>query len=320
MRIAGLTLVVALFAAPAFGQDANRNDPKDTKSDYEKAYRSFTGQLVNPDAEKLRADLKSLEALLEQKVAETQKIKAQMEQLRARMKMADQQTNKEAKPDTMRVWLDVGDPKQGPQEIILRHVDGAWQIVPAKEKDKKGDEKPAKPAWQVQPSGPAVPPGLIWRVPDGGTAPQARPDADQRIENLEKKLDKLMNNLEQMRKEMDGSRKKAGSEEDATRLKAVEALSRIAVEKKDADLRAAKRAQDAKLAEEKKDADLRAAGRADEAAKRAAQDQAEEAERKALKQRQKAVQDELDRVNALRRELEAELKKAEENKKKESPR
>ncbi len=36
--------------------------------------------------------------------------------------------------------------------------------------------------------------------------------------------------------------------------------------------------------------------------------------------RYKAVQDELDRVNALRREREAQLKKAEENKKKESPR
>ncbi len=176
--------------------------------------------------------------------------------------MADQHGNKEAKPETMRVWLDVGDPKQGPQEIILRHVDGAWQIVPAKETDKKGDEKPAKPGTPGQPKGTALPPGIVWEapslqprgaalppsttwVPDGGTAPQARPDADQRIENLEKKLDKLMNALEQMRKEMDGSRKKTASEEETTRRAAAEALNRIVEDKKSAELRATKRAKDA---------------------------------------------------------------------------
>jgi len=302
MRIAGLIILLTFLVAPAFGQDANRNDPKDTKPDARNAYRSFQvgDQPANADAEKLRAELKSLEAMLEQKVAETQKIKAQMEQLRARMKTADQQAHKEAKPDTMRVWLDVGDPKQGPQEIILRHVDGAWQIVPATENNKKGDEKPAKAGWSLQPDGLGLPPGVIMWGPPGGTAPQARPDADQRIENLEKKLDKLMNALEQMRKEMDGSRKKAGSEEETARLKVVEALNRIAADKKNADFRAVERAE--------------------EAAKRAAQDQAEEAERKAIKERYKAVQDELDRVNALRRELESQLKKAEDNKKKENPR
>jgi DNA repair exonuclease SbcCD ATPase subunit len=295
MRFTGLILLVTLFAAPVFAQAPpaeKKSDPNNPKDSYEGVYRNYLFAVQQPpaaDADKLRAELKKLEAELEKTLAETQKIKAQIEQVRARMKSAEQ--HKEGQPDALHLRIDTG---EGPQEIILRKVDGAWKIVEGKK-----EPVPGTPVFPK--AGTPVPPGTILGPGGGGPAPPpgyapVRPDADKRIDNLEKKLDKLMELLEQMRKEMDGSRKKAGADAEAERAKAVEALNRIAEDKKNADLRELKRAEEA------------------------AKEKAEEAERKALRDQQKAVLEELKRVEELQRALEEARKKKADDNKKEKPR
>jgi hypothetical protein len=128
-----------------------------------------------------------------------------------------------------------------PVEIILRRVDGVWKVVEPKDKPKdmtlkaisdgKGGFKiiegqeltPLPPPVAKPPMAPGAPakPGASGMPPTAGSplpalpgaidpmAPRRNPDA--RIDDLEKKLNKVMEMLEQMRKDAEGSHKKAES-------------------------------------------------------------------------------------------------------------
>ncbi len=96
---------------------------------------------------------------------------------------------------------------------------------------------PGQPAPQMPPAAPLPPAAAGVNAPTGGfwTTPAIPPGAsgtrppvgepNNRIENLEKKLDKMMQLLDQMRKDMDGGRgKKAGGSEEETRREAPDNL------------------------------------------------------------------------------------------------
>jgi hypothetical protein len=307
------------------------------------------------DGDKLRGELKALEASLEEKLRDTQKIKAQIEQMRSKLKSVVQSKEFKSGTGTIQLMLDSGDGKQ-PHEIVLRNVNGVWTIVNPNEKT--GDKVVGKIVTTTgnptvtETKGTVVvePKGVVEykvnpAVKTGAAAAQPSADANQRIDNLEKKLDKLMDVLEQMRKELDGSGKKSGAEADkkTEQLRVAEAIKRamaekdaaIVREKRAADQReielkrdAEQREKELKRAADERDRDLKRAQEerekerkraADERAieqKRAAEERAIAAEQRTVEQKRQAEQRQLEvqRVEALRereRAIQAELKSLE---------
>ncbi len=310
------------------------------------------------DGDKLRSELKALEASLEEKLRDTQKIKAQIEQMRSKLKSVVQSKEFKSGTGTIQLMLDTGDGKQTPHEITLRNVNGVWTIV---SNEKAGEKVVGKvvtttgnPSVTATPAvtGTVVvePKGVVeYRVnptakPGAGAQPPSA-DANQRIDNLEKKLDKLMNVLEQMRKEMEGSGKKSGAEADknAENMRVAEALKRALAEKdaalkhaadeRDRDLKRAleerekerKRAADERAIEQKRAAEERAIAEQQRAAdqkrdafQRQAEIQRAEEDKKAekvLRERERAIEAELKKVEELKRLIEDAKKEKADSKK-----
>ncbi len=242
-RLASAALLLIVCAAPAFAQPPARPGAKkddgividvdgilrligDPQAAPPAAAKQSDGIILRiagepdkvpaTDAEKMRAELKALEALLQQRLAESQKLKADIAAALAKMKAAE--APKEVTSGRIVLRFDDG---QGADEIVLRKVDGKWTIVPATPKEGffRAIELPAGVApVPPPPEKPILRPQA--RTPDPKAVPA---DANQRIDNLEKKLDKVMEALEKMHKEMDGSRKKVSAEEEQ-RARAEEAL------------------------------------------------------------------------------------------------
>jgi prefoldin subunit 5 len=268
LRMALSAILLALLATPALAQgqvgQAKKSDDAGKNKDSIRAIVEFEDDPAS-DLDKLRAELKKLEIELQKKKAESQQLQAQMEATRARLAQAEKSGTGKGAGLELRI---VEDKKAGPPpEITLRFVDGAWKIV----ESAKDQQKPTILRGVIEGGGgirientppPAPQPPPVASRP--GTAalffppkqvPPLPTTPDARIDNLEKKLDKVMQMIEQMRRDMEGSRKKA---EAPTAPADIE---------------------------------------------RAARDAAEGAEIRALRIREAAVQQEIDRVELLKRAL-----------------
>jgi hypothetical protein len=288
---AGAVLVL-LLAGPTFGQtpvpvELKGQAPKVITGD--SPYRLLLAPAdeeeddpPSPEVAKLRAELRKLEEELKLKLAETQRLKLRIDLLKTQEKTADQAKSGQF---AGRVVLRLDDGKGASEEIILRKVDGVWKVVPSEGKpDTKRELRVIPPAGgRVVP--PTPPPPTTTRP---GTAPgqaERRPDADKRIDSLEKKLDKAMEILEQLRKEMDG-RKRSGTEDGLKRAKELDK----------ADAAARERALSA-LEEFSRGADLKNLKSVLEEAEKRAKDATKEAESKvkeALKEVEKRAKEKRD--------------------------
>jgi hypothetical protein len=293
LGLGAFALVISLFAAPAFGQAP----PPENKIDNPKTITLGTvfdlldqveaADPASPNVDKLRAELKSLEADLQKKMAETQQLKLKIELLRTQEKVAEKAKGDKSAPH-YGVTVRLSDDKGGTDEIILRKVDGVWKVVPSEGKGGIKWELHDVPMGgiRVAPAMPPAPPTPSYQPvpapmrPGAGAPPHS--DADKRIDNLERKLDRMMEILDQLRKEIDGPRRKAGAEDELRRAKELDQAAAEAVrEKAKAALEEVGRGSELKRALEEAQYRLKEAEAQARAAEKEAEKKAKEAEKRA---------------------------------------
>jgi hypothetical protein len=170
------------------------------------------------DKDRLQADLNSAEATLKQKMAEVRKLEAQIQALSQKLKSAQDAAQRgggesRRQPIGARVVQD-----REVEEIILRKVDGKWEIVIPRAARSLGAGKagwqvapaPERPRIVVTPDVPRAARPVIAKPIELKTPSRSAPaDRDSRLDQLEKKVDKILQQLEQMRREMTPGRRGA---------------------------------------------------------------------------------------------------------------
>jgi hypothetical protein len=282
-------LSLLLLAGPTFGQtpvpvEIKGQAPKTVIGD--SPYRVLLAPADEeeddpPQAAKLRAELRKLEADLQKKLAETQQLKLRIELLKTQEKSAEKSRSDQTASGRLILRLDDG--RGASDEIILRKVDGVWKVVPSEGKaDTKRELRVFPPAGVPVVPAPVTPPSTT-RPGPAASQVERRPDADKRIDNLEKKLEKAMDILEQLRKEMDG-RKRSSAEDGLKRAKEAEEAATA----RDKAIKALESADLKRAADEVKRAVEEAEKRAKEATKEAEskiKDALKEAEKRAKEKR-----------------------------------
>jgi chaperonin cofactor prefoldin len=166
------------------------------------------------DGQPESADLAKLKAQLEMKLKEIQDTEAKIRAIREQLREVGG-VGREEPRDRVAYRLRLETAKGGePQEIILRKSGGKWEVVDPKSVAGHDVETIVVPS-RLHMAGV----GDIWR--QGGVVTRdgkrvvlpaeavpvlpARVDADRRIDELEKKLEKILQRIEQMQKELKGS-------------------------------------------------------------------------------------------------------------------
>jgi beta-lactamase regulating signal transducer with metallopeptidase domain len=161
------------------------------------------------DSPEGQAELAKLKAQLEQKMKEIQDTQAKIKAIHEKLHMAE--GAKTEALNTYRFHLK-GEKGADSLEVILRKVGDKWEVVDPKAIANAfpwfGDAKFGKP--QEAPYKPAIAEfkdGKLWVQPVPHTMAQpGHSDTDRRIDQLEKKLEKIMQQIEQMQKELKGAR------------------------------------------------------------------------------------------------------------------
>jgi hypothetical protein len=175
------------------------------------------------EREKAEMELPQAQAVIQQKMAEVRELEAKIRALAEKMKAAEATAARTAAQvgqaqNRFQVVSDKAD------EIVLRKVDGKWEIVAPKtaraveapkavtlELKSKADQ----PRIAVMPgAAPAGKKDVEFRFDFGQPPPTAKPatpaSIGSRLDELEKKMDKVMQQLEQIRREMNRGRSGAG--------------------------------------------------------------------------------------------------------------
>ncbi len=180
-----------------------------------------------PDADKAQAELQRAEAVLAQKAQEAKELEKKIHELQDRIKAGAAQVMPgavEFKADTT-FWQIV--PQQASEEIVLRKVNGKWEVV--NPKPSRADH-PLRVIVGVEDKGAA--PGDRPRIalPAGGPPMAGIPieirraepkSTDARIDELEKKMDKVLRQLEQLGQELHRGRSAAPANDTTPRLRIV---------------------------------------------------------------------------------------------------
>ncbi len=181
------------------------------------------------ETDSLETQLKRIEMVRQQRAAEVQDLEAKIREISAKLKAAQpgRQPAGEAKDQAME-WRFEFAPGQteAAEEIVLRKVNGKWEVVNPKAK------QPDQPRVRVVPGG-SEPAGqrIIVNPVEIHTNPPATPNRpgspNSRIDELEKKIDKALQQLEQMRRDMNRGRPGAALTPEAPKdLNIIEFLDR----------------------------------------------------------------------------------------------
>jgi hypothetical protein len=162
------------------------------------------------EREKYVAELRRAEAVAQQKAAEVREVEVQVQRLTNRLQAAQSGAQgagggvRTEQPQRYRAEIMAGNPVE---EIILRKVNGKWEVaapttarIPAMANVIGWQALPAR----EQPRAAAVIRAAAPYV--GVRAPASARPLDARIDDLDKKLDKVLQQLEQLRREMRGGR------------------------------------------------------------------------------------------------------------------
>ncbi len=213
----GLFLVCGLGAfllplLPAFAQaEQDKDRPAHKPFEINERFVELLNAIGDAaEGEKNQADAAKLEATLQMKHREIQELETKIRSLRDALQRAEGKQTKTAElTHHYRVLIDSA--KGGePQEIILRKVGDKWEV--ADPKTKPVDGMPAlrltlgddnKNVYHL----PATLPysyvqRLISMSPPATPMPPKPNDPDHRLDDLEKKLEKVLNEIEQMRKQI----------------------------------------------------------------------------------------------------------------------
>jgi len=156
----------------------------------------------------LEVQLKRIDAVRQQRAAEVQELEAKIREMSAKLKagQAAHQPAGQAKDQQFELRFDFAPTQsEAAEEIILRKVNGRWEVVNPKAK------QPEQPRFRVVPGGSETggkrvimnPIELQFNQP---TSPNRQTAPNSRIDELEKKIDRALQQLEQMRRDMNRGR------------------------------------------------------------------------------------------------------------------
>ncbi len=199
----GLLLVVGLGAfllplLPSFAWAQDKKEPTAEKSaDLERTYRELLNQYTDAVAGGHdEAELNKLQAQLEMKLKEVQDAEAKIRELREKLGQVEGRQVRAREVLATYYRLQLKGAKDGDQqEIILRKVNGKWEIVDPKTVVGEKIETITVP-YRIRVNPEAQP-----KLAPGSPAP-TKADPDRRLDDLEKKLEKIMRQIEEMQKEI----------------------------------------------------------------------------------------------------------------------
>jgi hypothetical protein len=182
-------------------------------------------QVAQPQAgerDKAMAELKRAEAAIQQKMAEVRELEARIRAISQKMQTAEVAAKRAGEASAQRVINRVEMAGDQVEEITLRKVNGKWEIVGPKTVRVVGASKvlqyEAKPVPQPrigvvrEVTMPQAANKVIELRKEAGpirfTAPQPAPTGS-RLDELEKKMDKVMQQLEQIRRDMNRGRSRS---------------------------------------------------------------------------------------------------------------